>query len=101
MSSRCINDYYLKILLLELLHSFSGNHDRIHLGIGALKRRNNATQNLKQCYTTRMFSRTIERYPCFSSILLELIEGSRTERVGTNKTRLPSFPLVVVRHLNK
>ena len=67
---------HLEILLFELVDTIGGNYDGVHLGV-----------------------RSIKRNPRFCTILLQLIESSRTICVSADETRLPALLLVVVRHL--
>lgn len=61
MPPRRIHNNHLKLLCSELLHSRTSDGDRIGFGVG-----------------------TKERYASLRSVLLQLIEGARTECVGAH-----------------
>ena len=75
MSPRSINNNDLHSFLLELGHSLLSNCHRVSLDVTS-----------------------IERNPDFSSILLQLIEGTSSEGICTDHAHSPSFLLVVVGH---
>ena len=75
VSTRSINNNDLHSFLLELSHSLLSNCHRVSLNVT-----------------------TVERNPDFSSVLLQLIEGTSSEGIRTDHPHSPSFLLVVVGH---